>query len=104
MKKIIIIILIIICCCGCSSDISFKGKVFVCNKNKTRYIYNFISDSSVLYEYINSDSTGKKYNCNYQIETENMIKVVCSDGVRLLLYDKDKDCINDHNSRVYCIK
>ncbi len=95
MKKLrIIFLLFLFFICGCDK-VSFENKIFIYNDS---YEYNFISDSIVKYKSKNNNTI----NCKYTIETNNMIKVICNNDVRLLLYDKDNDCIYDHNSRVYC--
>jgi len=102
MKRIIILFILLFFICGCSK-VSFNGKTYIYKNNNMNYIYDFISNSLVSYKYGKGNNL-KTYKCNYTIETNNMIKVVCDNDVRLLLYDRDNDCIYDYNSRVYCFK
>ena len=97
MKKIFTVILCFIVC-GCSK-VSFNNKEFLYNNNYSTYKYSFISDSIVIYKYKDNS-----YKCKYSIENNIMIKVVCKNDIKLLLYDKDNKCLYDHNSRVFCVK
>lgn len=94
IKKLFLFFVLLIC--GCNK-VNFEGKVFIYNN---LYEYSFISNYIVQYKSKNNNTI----NCKYTIETNNMIKVICNNDVRLLLYDKDNDCIYDHNSRIYCTK
>jgi len=95
IKKLFLLFVLLIC--GCNK-VNFEGKVFIYNN---LYEYSFISNYIVQYK-------NKKNNfiidCRYTRENNNMIKVICNKDVKLLLYDKDNDCIYDHYSRVYCTK
>jgi hypothetical protein len=88
--------------CGCSR-LNVENKIFISINNNKKYVYSF-NNNTVSYKYFKNNSIIKTNICKYNIETNNMIKVICDDYVELLLYDKDNNCIYDHDSRVYCIK
>lgn len=73
------------------------------NYYKLEYIYSFISDSVVKYEYKKDGSTIKSYNCEYSFEEDNIIKLNCDNNIELLKYNKEKNCITDESKREYCI-
>ena len=102
MKRIIIVFLILFFICGCKR-ISFKDKTFIYKNDNKKYVYSF-KNNIVLYKYFKNNSIIKNDTCKYNIENNTMIKVICDDYVELLLYDKDNNCIYDHNSRVYCAR
>lgn len=102
MKRIIIVFLILFFICGCER-ISFNNKTFIYEKNNKKYVYSFESNN-VSYKYFKNNNIIKTDICKYNIETNNMIKVICDDYIELLLYDKDNNCIYNHNSKVYCVR
>lgn len=102
MKRLLILFIILFLICGCKR-VSFKDKTFIYKNNNKKYVYSF-KNNIVLYKYFKNNNIIKTDTCKYNIETNNMIKVICDDYVELLLYDKDNNCIYDHNSRVYCFK
>lgn len=74
------------------------------NYYELKYIYSFISNSVVKYEYKRDGSTKKSYNCEYSFEDNSTIKLKCDDYIEILQYNKDNNCLTDEYERKYCIE
>ena len=74
------------------------------NYYELKYIYSFISNSVVKYEYKKDGYTEKSYNCEYNFEDNNTLKIKCDNNIEILKYNKENNCIIDEYEREYCIE